>query len=538
VFGIRIRIFLLAIVIFGAISTAFYLQYDFMHKKLLVTEEAMQSTNDISTITKLIHNLQKERGLTAGHLLEHKKKHHSSLIEQRAITESSLSKFYTNKNLLNDKSFINFQKHLYAKRKSIDSDSIDWDEAEAFYTSSINKLLKMLIIKIASLEYSQDISYELQSIFYLANARENLGLIRATLYRGYKRDNPTKKELLFVNYLYNSFTNNISIFEAISNTHFDKTQDSAWFIKIRNNAFNALLVNINATLYSAERELSDADLWWENTSLVIDNLKNIEDSIFKQIKRHVTNKIMEYNSYIFWYAGFALVVLLAVFLLTTFILVRIFKALSILINSLEKISDTYDLSLNIDKKTENEFTKNSQSITDLLKYTDKLIKEKELLATTDALTHLMNRRSFIAASKKEISRSNRYSTSCSLIYCDIDFFKLVNDKHGHAAGDIVLEAFAKSIKKNLRSNDLIGRWGGEEFIIFAPQTDLISAEKLAQKLRKEIMQLSFKDVGQLTCSFGVAQKNKNESFDELCERADKALYEAKNTGRNKVCVSE
>jgi len=114
---------------------------------------------------------------------------------------------------------------------------------------------------------------------------------------------------------------------------------------------------------------------------------------------------------------------------------------------------------------------------------------------------------------------------------------LINDQHGHAVGDEVLKKFAKTLKENLRSSDYLGRWGGEEFIILTTEIDLVSAEKLSEKLRQKIMELSIQPVEQVTCSFGVAEKKGGELFEALCERADQALYQAKESGRNKVCLS-
>lgn len=200
-------------------------------------------------------------------------------------------------------------------------------------------------------------------------------------------------------------------------------------------------------------------------------------------------------------------------------------------------SEVWNYGIRIRTQQKDEFGKLSYSINSLLGFTDKIIKDKEILASTDLLTGVMNRRSFIIVAEKEITRSERYGIPLSMIYCDIDFFKLINDQHGHAVGDEVLKKFAKTLKENLRSSDYLCRWGGEEFIILATEIDLVSAEKLSEKLRHKIMELSIQPVEQVTCSFGVAAKKESELFEELCERADQALYQAKESGRNKVCLS-
>ncbi|MDA3908708.1 MAG: GGDEF domain-containing protein [Sulfurimonas sp.] len=279
-------------------------------------------------------------------------------------------------------------------------------------------------------------------------------------------------------------------------------------------------------------------MWWNEATIAIDLMKNLENDIFDQIRHNISEKIIYYEKYLFWYGTFMFAVLAIVTLLTIFTLIRILKALSILIVSLGKVKDTQNFNVHINTGSNDEFSKISHSINNLLDYTDKIIQEKEFLATTDLLTGVMNRRSFTAATQKEISRNTRYDTPCSIIFCDIDLFKAVNDEYGHAVGDMVIKTFANTLQNNLRTNDFIGRWGGEEFIIFTTETDLESAEKLAQKLRKKIMEISIEPVKQVTCSFGVAQRLDNESFEDLCERADKALYKAKDSGRNCVCISE
>jgi len=132
-------------------------------------------------------------------------------------------------------------------------------------------------------------------------------------------------------------------------------------------------------------------------------------------------------------------------------------------------------------------------------------------------------------------RAERYNTIFSIIIMDIDFFKKVNDKYGHKVGDNVLVKIAEILKKNTRNLDVLGRWGGEEFLIICTETDINKAIVIAQKIRLKIEKHNFSIAGHLTCSFGVSQYNKNDKNESTFRRADKALYKAKNSGRNKVC---
>lgn len=158
------------------------------------------------------------------------------------------------------------------------------------------------------------------------------------------------------------------------------------------------------------------------------------------------------------------------------------------------------------------------------------------LATTDELTDLWNRRYFMDAAQKEIARCRRYGHTFSLMMLDIDYFKKVNDKFGHSAGDMVLQDLASTLKRHFRQVDVPGRFGGEEFAVILPQTEIDQAYQIAERLRKYIENNPVSYEGhrlRFTISIGVAQYEQDmSSEDELFKMADDALYVAKNKGRN------
>ena len=165
-------------------------------------------------------------------------------------------------------------------------------------------------------------------------------------------------------------------------------------------------------------------------------------------------------------------------------------------------------------------------------------KEKlEELATRDHLTNAMNRRNFAAMATVELSRANRYHRPLSLSIFDLDHFKEVNDRFGHLAGDEVLKNVSLLVKQNIRVMDSLVRWGGEEFVILAPETDLQSMVAFSEKLRKKIEADQPENAPAITASFGVAQYRWGESENDFLKRADQALMQAKQTGRNRVVVS-
>jgi len=159
-----------------------------------------------------------------------------------------------------------------------------------------------------------------------------------------------------------------------------------------------------------------------------------------------------------------------------------------------------------------------------------------LLATTDSLTGIANRRQFSTFLASEIDRAKRYGTPMSLAMCDIDYFKRVNDTFGHDVGDHVLQALTSLVKENIRANDVVARWGGEEFMILMPQSDVEAASNVSEKLRLAIAGHHFNNLDKLTVSLGVTGFEPQDDLNSLLKRVDEALYEAKKKGRNRVEV--
>lgn len=172
-----------------------------------------------------------------------------------------------------------------------------------------------------------------------------------------------------------------------------------------------------------------------------------------------------------------------------------------------------------------------------------ILRQQELhneisrIADEDSLTGLYNRRKINNLIHDEIERSERYKKGFSIIIMDIDYFKRVNDKHGHLAGDRLLKMFTEIMQHTIRYTDTAGRWGGEEFVILCPETNMDGAMALAEKIRERISSCVFDNFGKQTASFGVACFVNDDSVDTIIHRADIALYDAKNTGRNNVAVN-
>jgi diguanylate cyclase (GGDEF)-like protein/PAS domain S-box-containing protein len=166
--------------------------------------------------------------------------------------------------------------------------------------------------------------------------------------------------------------------------------------------------------------------------------------------------------------------------------------------------------------------------------TKQLQEELERLATTDRLTEAYNRLKYDEFVQREIERVERYGSPLSLIMFDIDHFKAVNDRYGHLTGDRVLKSVVNIARSYKRKIDYLFRWGGEEFMLAAPETDLEQAVCMADRIRNAIERHAFTGVGKVTVSFGITRFEEGDTADTLAKRADDALYKAKSNGRNRV----
>lgn len=164
------------------------------------------------------------------------------------------------------------------------------------------------------------------------------------------------------------------------------------------------------------------------------------------------------------------------------------------------------------------------------------VLQRELirLSQEDHLTGLLNRRRITEVLRIEIQRAQRYQTTFALVLMDIDHFKAINDRFGHQAGDRVLTKIAAVIRSRVRASDLVGRWGGEEFIIISPQIDVSGGAALAENIRTRLASAALTKLGPTTASFGVTSFRAGDDLESIVARADAGLYAAKQGGRNRV----
>jgi two-component system, cell cycle response regulator len=170
-----------------------------------------------------------------------------------------------------------------------------------------------------------------------------------------------------------------------------------------------------------------------------------------------------------------------------------------------------------------------------------LVEETQRQASIDLLTGLMNRRAFLPAIRHEVARGKRYGQRLSVLLIDVDHFKLINDRFGHAAGDQVLASVGRLLAAAVRTTDLAARWGGEEFVVALTSTDLEGGRLVAERTRQAIESMQIETDGTripVTASVGLASLQSEDSVEALMDRADRAMYAAKYAGRNRVGIDD
>ena len=196
------------------------------------------------------------------------------------------------------------------------------------------------------------------------------------------------------------------------------------------------------------------------------------------------------------------------------------------------------LDVNIEITSKDEIGQLTGVFNTMVRELKELHEELRISAAVDALTGAYNRNKIEQLLAWEIERATRYNGSLSLILIDLDDFKRVNDTYGHLSGDYVLKTVIRIIQDHIRKTDSLGRWGGEEFMLLAPETGMIQAAELAEKVRRHVELFAYQNVGTITISCGLAELKVGDTIDSLIKRTDDALYKAKRKGKNRVEASE
>ncbi|MCG2576918.1 diguanylate cyclase [Dechloromonas sp. XY25] len=533
---IRLRLVLLAGIAILAMAIATWLGISRLNETRHNVEREVLHNKWAHDCSSLIHYLQRERGASASFIAS-SLKDFDTVKKMRSDSSAALEALFNNplatEHRLARLGMADLRVKLMEVRNDVEHQSTDWRRLRDAYTTPINTLLGAVSYEM--LHEVDTFSPKLDMIAELALAREALGLLRATVNSVRTQASRNTSDLIFIAGELTLYRHHIDVVRshfAESDIHSLRsaidTPDHAWVME----AINRVL-----SKYDMVAALPDGEQWWERSTKVIDSLKTLEDQLFDQLARETMEKGRAQKNVMLWVSAgmFAMLLVLVSFVtMTITVMMRDLRELS---TALDQIVEKENYAIRLkDRGGRDEWSHAFQHFNRLLEFTDRLIREKETLASMDTLTGVMNRRAFLKYAQREITRANRYGHNLSLIFLDIDHFKRINDTCGHATGDEVLKMFVDTVKTRSRDTDLISRWGGEEFIIMTPDTGIDGAQSFAESVRQCVAAAEFPGIGHVTCSFGVTQWKRGETFEAFCSRADVALYEAKQSGRNRVCV--
>ncbi|WP_158089613.1 diguanylate cyclase [Magnetofaba australis] len=534
--SVRLSTILLAVLLVLSVAMVLFQEWQGRNAAVVESRQQLALLSDARILSHTVHLLQKERGLTAGQLAGDNVGIAAMLKKQREGIDQHFARMQQAEiSIARSNQLAALRKELPIFRAKVDAREVDWPQVRAFYTRWITSLLdETALLRIDSL--SHEVSNTVRAVHDLAVSREKLGLIRAGVNRIYSRQAVDSADLIAVASNFGALNEHLHAFRRDINP-----QNAHLFAeRVENETYKQVIAQIEHLLKpgGGRVEQTSTVLWWGQASLAIDAMKGLETELLDQLQAELEQDIAKQWRLLRMFIMLAVGLLVAAIGLTVHTVVRVLRALSVLIQSLNRIMQTENFGVRLPLTKSDEFDRINLSINALLSYTEKILQQKETLANTDLLTGLPNRSAVGEMATKEIMRDDRYGEGCAVIFCDIDHFKQVNDRYGHDVGDDVLKRFGALLLESVRGTDTPGRWGGEEFLIIVPSKSVEEMRRFAEKLRQRVAEMQAPPIKQVTASFGVALRQGKEPFDSLCQRADEALYEAKTSGRNRVCVAK
>lgn len=497
-------------------------------------KEVHAKVTEAERLSAIVHELQKERGLSTYSLASRSKDVAAQLTAQESESDKRIEELGVFlKRAREDLSLMSLFSGLSAEREQVRSREATTFEVEDFYTSLIFELLDEIngIVRSAQPHEIKNILFAHSHLLY---AKEYLGQMRAALGVALSAgalESPRIEKLVTLKRAYERNTRNFLQ---------ETTEDIGAFYnhRFKGPAVEATLETVGriAGRSGEKAPVPDPAFWFESATASINILKEVEEYSIQFIKQHTLRDLETTGRKITANLMLMIGALALVSALSIVVCRTIVGRLERLQSSMTEIITTRDFSKRVEVHSGDEIGVISSAFNDLLGTVRETTIELERLSETDTLTQIYNRMKFNELLKLEVQRTRRYKAPLSIIMFDIDHFKKINDLYGHLVGDTVLVELAKTVKEHLRTTDVVARWGGEEFVILATETGAAGAEALAEKVRGEIEHRRFGAAGAITCSFGVSEYREDDDIDTLSKRADDALYEAKRSGRNRVCV--
>jgi len=519
----------------------------------------------IQQANSLSHHLQSERGLSSGYISSDTQRFLQQLTKSRQSTDQSIQSFFSessNLSLLldNPTTQLYIQKlkeklsKLKEQRDSIDHNKITHIQSHQFYTGLIHHIL---LIDNALIHFDMDskLANNIIAINSILNIKEVMGQERALGVMLIEKGLHNPKLSHEITILQGK---KITLLQLFQNTA-DNKQKSICGSICSQSLNTELSGQLTSTFTSDNKIALSSQQWFKTMSDKINQLKSVTEQLIEELDiqtdltlNHLLNK---FYLVLFILGSISLLSILSSIVLSHSIIQPIYRITHVLkeitignksLQVYEKfkndeIGNMFDAYEKLRRKLlqadiAEDFIYDQEKYLQFRRHENAHYKE---LASIDPLTGALNRRKFDEIIEEEILISNNNQRDFSIMLLDIDHFKKINDTYGHATGDQVLQLFYQLCYKTVRFSDIVTRVGGEEFVILMPATNLHQARRFAERIRATVNDTSLTVANHnihITVSIGVTQWNSEhfESSDELLDFSDQGLYEAKNSGRNKV----
>lgn len=517
-FTIKRRIQLLAFVVLGGLFSLALLHFRVSERELEQHAELVTLLEQTASLARLIHELQRERAFSSSHLATTNQNFERDLRSQYERTDQGLRELAAQAPERRDD--LATQDAL---RRQVLERQVTASEAFALYTAQIVRLLATGE-RLSLAAGGHPLQPELFAFLQWVLAKEFLGQSRGTLLGARAEGGVDAAWIARLGERTGLFEWHLARHRQLSGD-----QQSALPTTDTPEIRAARAVLTNAIARAPERVSEEQRRnWYATMSAAIDSLHRTElatlDRLWGEARALQTEARLRLNAQ---RAGLLLVAAVLIYLALTS-LRQILDALQLALHGVRRARHS-EPPLH-PPEADDEVGEIEQSIGQMLD----LVERLNVRASTDPLTQALNRQGLSEAATAELERARRYGRRLSMIVFDLDHFKRINDEFGHAAGDRVLQTVARLVQENLRLADVFARWGGEEFVILAPESSEEEAMQLAEKLRAAFQTFRSPEIPIFAASFGVAAYTASDDFDRLFDRADQALYAAKTTGRDRV----
>ncbi len=531
---IRLRVLLL-----GGIAVAAILYLATVHfagdviDRYTMARTVARQARVVDLASDVVHQLQRERGRTAGFLARPAGENRRLLKRQYRRTDSALAALRSADARGSAAGRLRRRLHSPANlRRVVLARRTGPAAAHHQYTRRVDRLMTVMADLARAITGAPALRRAALAHRHLMVAKEHLGQIRAVLTHAFARGRLERDALL-----------GMTRHRALMTAALDRFRETAAppLRRALNRTYTGPAVVRLAEYMEAARNAGsggrmdgDPHAWFRTATTAIDRLKAAEDAAVVRIRHHSAAIRREARRAALINGGGTAAVLALLLFLGLSIARPMLRGIEALTESIAGIRARRDFSLRVPEPAPLELRTVARGFNDLLTTGEHLIREKEYYATTDPLTGTWNRMKFFHIIEQELARARRHHRPLALLFFDIDHFKRINDAHGHAVGDAVLTGTCRVVLGLLRRTDALVRWGGEEFVVVATETDRAGATALAGRLRAAVAGHTFPEVGRVTVSFGVTAHRCGDTTESIVQRADDALYRAKEAGRDRV----